>query len=175
MNLTFIALATRAIHHSLSALKTGKFRVLPGCGPGSGAQSNWDTRTNNHMVNNTCRDVFRGLNADFRSSLPEVQAKKIDNIHTMICRSIHLTGTDPAMTQCHNDQCNLDEGFLHCVPDVLIEHPNDSFHCLRSCVAPSEASMRYQLFCRLVGLPLPAAASPSPAAIATETATTTPT
>jgi len=84
INPTFIDLTATAIHHCLSAWKTGEFRVPPEFGPGGGAQRKCDTRNIHHAVNNACTDVFRRLNADFRSSSPEVQAKKIDNIRRMI-------------------------------------------------------------------------------------------
>jgi hypothetical protein len=143
INPTFIALTATAIHHCLSAWKTGEFRVPPEFGPGGGAQRKCDTRNINHAVNNACTDVFRRLDADFRSSSPEVQAKKIDNIRSMICRRIHSTGTDPAMAQPHNDQGSFDEDFLDYVPEELIEQPDNSFNRLSSFVAATEASMRF--------------------------------
>ena len=143
INLTFIALTATAIHHCLSAWKTGEFRVPPEFGPGGGAQRKCDTRNINHAVNNVCTDVFRRLDADFRSSSPEVQAKKIDNIRSMIRRRIHSTGTDPAMAQPHNDQGSFDEDFLDYVPEELIEQPDNSFNRLSSFVAATEASMRF--------------------------------
>ena len=143
INPTFIALTATAIHHCLSAWKTGEFRVPPEFGPGGGAQRKCDTRNINHAVNNVCTDVFRRLDADFRSSSPEVQAKKIDNIRSMIRRRIHSTGTDPAMAQPHNDQGSFDEDFLDYVPEELIEQPNNSFNRLSSFVAATEASMRF--------------------------------
>jgi len=142
-NPTFIALTATAIHHCLSAWKTGEFRVPPEFGPGGGAQRKCDTRNINHAVNNACTDVFRRLDADFRSSSPEVQAKKIDNIRSMIRRRIHSTGTDPAMAQPHNDQGSFDEDFLDYVPEELIEQPDNSFNRLSSFVAATEASMRF--------------------------------
>jgi len=141
INPTFIALTEPAIHHCLSACKTGEFRVPPEFGPGGGAQRQCDTRNINHAVNNACTDVFRCLEADFRSSSPEVQAKKIDNIRSMICQRIHSTGTDPAMAQPHNDQGSFDENFLDYVPEELIEQPNNSYNRLSSFVAATEASM----------------------------------
>jgi hypothetical protein len=84
MNPTFIALTATDIHHCLSAWNTGEFRVQPECGPGGGAQCKCDTRNINQAVINACTDVFRRLNADFRSSSPEVQTKKTDNIRSMI-------------------------------------------------------------------------------------------
>jgi hypothetical protein len=143
INPTFIALTATAIHHCLSAWKTGEFRVPPQFGPGGGAQRKCDTRNINHAVNNACTDVFRRLDADFRSSSPEVQAKKIDNIRSMIRRRIHSTGTDPAMAQPHNDQGSFDEDFLDYVPEELIEQPDNSFNRLSSFVAATEASMRF--------------------------------
>ena len=143
INPTFIALTATAIHHCLSAWKTGEFRVPPEFGPGGGAQRKCDTRNINHAVNNACTDVFRRLDADFRSSSPEVQAKKIDNIRSMIRRRIHSTGTDPAMAQPHNDQGSFDEDFLDYVPEELIQLPNNSFNYLISFVAATEDSMRF--------------------------------
>ena len=143
INPTFIALTATAIHHCLSAWKTGEFRVPPEFGPGGGAQRKCDARNINHAVNNACTDVFRRLDADFRSSSPEVQAKKIDNIRSMIRRRIHSTGTDPAMAQPHNDQGSFDEDFLDYVPEELIEQPDNSFNRLSSFVAATEASMRF--------------------------------
>jgi Domain of unknown function (DUF6532) len=143
INPTFIALTATAIHHCLSAWKTGEFRVPPEFGPGGGAQRKCDTRNINHAVNNVCTDVFRRLDADFCSSSPEVQAKKIDNIRSMIRRRIHSTGTDPAMAQPHNDQGSFDEDFLDYVPEELIEQPDNSFNRLSSFVAATEASMRF--------------------------------
>jgi len=143
INPTFIALTATAIHHCLSAWKTGELRVPPEFGPGGGAKRKCDTRHINHAVNNACTDVFCRLDADFRSSSPEVQAKKIDNIRSMIRRRIHSTGTDPAMAQPHNDQGSFDEDFLDYVPEELIEQPDNSFDRLSSFVAATGASMRF--------------------------------
>jgi len=142
-NPTFIALTAIAIHHCLSAWKTGEFRVLPEFGPGGGAQPNCDTINIDQAVNNACRDVFRRLDADFHSSSPEVQVKRRDNIRSMIRRRIHSTGTDPAMAQPHNHQGSFDEDFLDYVPEDLIELPDNSFNRLSSFVAATEASMRF--------------------------------
>jgi hypothetical protein len=73
IKLTFIALTAMAMHHCLSAWKTGEFRVQPEFGPGGGAQRKCNTRNINHVVNNARTDVFRCLDADFRSSSPEVK------------------------------------------------------------------------------------------------------
>jgi len=143
INPTFIALTATAIHHCLSAWKTGEFRVPPEFGPGGGAQRKCDTRNINPTINNACTNVFRPLNADFRSSLPEVQAKKIKNICSMIRRRIHSTGADPAMAQPHNHQGSFDEDFLDYVPEELIEQPDNSFNRLSSFVAATEASLRF--------------------------------
>jgi len=123
------------------AWKAGEFKVPPEYGPGGGAQRKWDTRNINHGVNNACTDVFRCLDADFHSSLPEVQAKKKYNICSMIHRRIHSTGMDLAMAQPHNDQGSFDEDFLDYLPEELIEQPNNSCNRLSSCVAATEASM----------------------------------
>jgi len=97
----------------------------------------------NHAVNNACTYVFRRLDADFRSSSPDFQAKKIDNIRSMIRRRIHSTGTDPAMAQPHNDQGSFDEDFLVYVPEELLQQPRNAFNRLSSFVAATEASMRF--------------------------------
>jgi hypothetical protein len=102
-----------------------------------------DTRNINHLVNNACTDVFGHLDADFRSSTPQVQAKKIDNIRRMIRRRIHSTGTGPAMAQPHNNLGSFDEDFLDYVPEELIEQPDNSLNRLSSFVAATEASMRF--------------------------------
>ena len=143
INLTFIAPTATAIHHCLSAWKTGEFRFLPEFGPVGGAQHKCDTKNIRHAFNNACTDVLRRLDADFRSSSPEVQAKKIHNIRSMICRRIHSTGTDPAMAQPHNARGSIDEDFLDYIPEEQIEQPDNSFNCLSSFVAPTEASMPF--------------------------------
>jgi len=143
INPTFIALTAMAIHHCLSAWKIAEFGVLPVFGPGGGAQHKCDTIHINHAVNNAFTDVFRRLYVDFRSSSPEVQSKKIDNIRRMIRRRINYTGRDPAMAQPHNDQGGFDEDFLHYFPEELIEQPNNSFIHLSIFGAATEASMRF--------------------------------
>jgi len=162
INLTFIALTATAIHHCLSARKTGEFRVPPEFGPGGGAQFMCNTRNIHHAVNNACEAVFRRLNADFRSSLPEVQAKKIDNIRSIICRRIHSTGTDPAMAQPHNNQGGFDENFLDYVPEELIEQPDNSFNRLSSFVAATEASMRFSAVLPMGGSAIASSTQPVP-------------
>jgi len=154
INPTFIALTATAIHHCLSAWKTGEFRVPPEFGPGGGAQHKCNTRNINHAVNNECTNGFCRLDGDFCSSSPDVQAKEIDNIRSMIRRRIDSTGTDPAMAQPHNDQGSFDEDFLDYVPEELIEQPDNSFNRLSSFVAATEASMRFSAV-------LPATASSS--------------
>jgi len=143
INLTLIALTATAIHHCLSAWKTGEFSVPPEFRPGGGAQRKCHTRHINHTVNNACPDVFRRLDADFRSSSPEVHAKMIDNIRSMNHRRILSTSTDPAMAQPHNDRGSFHEGFLDYIPEGLIEQPDNSFNRLSSIVAATEASMRF--------------------------------
>jgi len=142
INLTFIALTATAIDHCLSAWKTCNFRGPPAFGRGGGAGHKWHTWYINHSVNNACPDVFRWLDADFLSSSPEVQAKKIDDIHTIIRWMIHPTGTDPVMAHPENDQDSIDEDFLDYVLEELIEQPDKSSNRLSSFVAATEASMR---------------------------------
>jgi len=164
INLKFITLTATAIHHCLSAWKTREFRVPPEFGPGGGAQRKCDTRNINHPVNHACTDVFRRLDADFRSSSPEVQAKKIDNIRSMIRWMIHSTGTDPAMAQPHNNQGGFDEDFLDYVPEELIEQPDNSFNRLSYFVAATEASMRFSAVLPAIassGQPIPCSDSNS--------------
>jgi hypothetical protein len=143
INPTFIDLTATAIHHCLSPWNTGQFRITPEFGPGGGVQRKCNTRTINHLVNNACTDDLRRLDEDFRSSSPEVQAKTIDNISSMIRRRIHSPGTDPVMGQLHNNQGSVDEEFLEYVPEELIEHPHNPFNHLSSFVAATEASMRF--------------------------------
>ena len=162
INLTFIALTATAIHHCLSAWKTGEFRVLPEFGPGGEAQCKCNTRNIDHAVNNACTDVFCRLDADFRSSLPEVQAKIIDNIRSMIRRRIHTTGTDLAMAQPHNNQGSFDEEFLDYVLEELIEQPDNSFNRLSSFVAATEASMRFSAVLPMGGSAIASSSQPVP-------------
>ena len=143
INPTFIALTATPIHHCLSARKTGQCRVLPEFGPGGGAQRKWETRNSNHAVNEACTDVFGRLDEDFCSSSPEAQAKKIDNIHSMIYRRIHSTGSDPAMAHPPNNESRFDENFLDHIPEELIEQPENSSNRLSSFVAVTEASLRF--------------------------------
>jgi len=75
INPTFIALTVMAIHHCLSAWKTGEFRLPPGFGPGGGAQRKCDSRTSYHIMSNACTDVVRHLETDCHLSSAEVQAK----------------------------------------------------------------------------------------------------
>jgi len=141
INPTFFALTTMAMHHYLSACKTGKIWVPQGFGPGGVAQRKCDTRNSNPAVNDACTDVFRHLDVDICSSLPEVPAKKIDIIRAMSRRRIHSTGTDQSMAQPHNDQGSCEEDFLDYIAEELIELPDNSFNCLSSFVAAAEASM----------------------------------
>ena len=143
INPAFIALTATAIHHCLSAWKTGEFQVPPEFGPGGGAQCKCDTTTINHGGNNACTDVFHRLDADSRSASPEVQAIKIYNIPGMIRRSINSTGTHRAMANHHNYQGSFDEDFVDYVPEERNEQPDNSIHRLSSFVAATEASMRF--------------------------------
>jgi len=142
INPIFITLTATAIHHCLLALKTGNFEILPDLGPGGGVQCMYDTRNINHVVNTTYTDVFRCLDADFCSFSPDVQAKKIDNIHCKIHQIIHSTGKEQAMAQHNNNQESFHEDFLDYVQEELIELPDNSFDSLSSFVADAEASMQ---------------------------------
>jgi len=162
INPTFIALTVMAINHCLSAWKTGKFTVPPQFGPGGGAQRKCNTRNINHVVNNACIDVFHRLYADYLSSLPEVQAKNIDNIRCMIRQRIQSTGMDPVMAQPHNDQGSYDEDFFDYIPEELIEHPDNSINLLSSSVAATEASMRFKAVLPIGGSAIASSSQPIP-------------
>jgi hypothetical protein len=47
------------------------------------------------------------------------------------------------MAQPHNDQGYSDEDFHDYIPEELIEQPDNSFNCLSSIVAATEASMPF--------------------------------
>jgi hypothetical protein len=143
INPTFIARTATAIHHCLSAWNTGQFRLPPEFGPGGGAQRQRDTRNINHAVNSACTDGLCPLDADFRSSSPEVPATKIGDIRSIIRHRIHSAGTGPAIAQPHNNQGSSDKFFLHYVPEELIEQPHNSFNHLSSFVAATEASILF--------------------------------
>jgi len=143
IKLTFIGLTATTIHHCPSACSTDQFRVWPEFGPGGGAYTRSDTRNINQAVNVSSTDVFRHLDADFHSPSQEIQVNEIDNLRSMICRRIHSTGTNPAMAQPDNDQGSFVEDFLNHIPEELIEQRNNSFNCLSSLVAATEASMRF--------------------------------
>jgi len=162
INLTFIALTMMAIHHCLSGSKAGEFRVPPQIGPGGGALRQHDTRNINHVVDNPCTAVFRCLDSDFSSLSPEVQAKTMDNILSMIHRRIHWTVTDPENAQCHNDQGTIDEDFLVYVLEELIKRPNNSFHRLTSFVAATEASMQFAAVLPMCGPAIAISSQPIP-------------
>jgi len=84
MNPTLFALIVMAIHHWVLARKPGQFRVPLEFGPASGAQWKCNTRNIRHGVNNASTDVFCCSDTDLHSFLPEVQAKQIHNIRSMI-------------------------------------------------------------------------------------------
>jgi len=132
-----------AIHHCLSAKKTGKFRVLPEFGPEGGAQRKCNTRNINHVVYNSYKDELCSLNTDFRFSSPEVQSKEIDNICSGISQRMHSTGTGPAMAQPGNNQGSFDEELLDYILQKQIEQPDNSFNHLSCFVVATEASVRF--------------------------------
>ena len=143
INPTLIAVTATAIHHRLSGWTTAVFRVPPEIFPGGGAQCKCDTIDINDRVDNVCTDIFHRLDVDVRSSTPEVQAKMMDTISSMICRRIHSTGKDPAMAQHHNNQGRIDEHFLDYVPEEQTEQPNNSCNSLSSFVAGTVAWMQF--------------------------------
>jgi len=135
VNLTFITHSMTTSRHQLSAWKTGECRVPPDFGRGGVEQCHWDTTNSNRARKNAFTDVFRGLDTDFCSFFPEVQGKKIDNICGMTRRTLHSTGTDPAMAQPPDHQGSLDEHFLEYIPEEQIEQPDNSFNLPCSSVA----------------------------------------
>ena len=125
------------------AWKTGQFRVLPKFGPGGWAQHKCDTRTVNHAVINAYTAVFCPLDMDFCFSSPDLQAIKIDNIRSMICRKIQATGMDQVMAWHHNDPGVYSEDLLEYVLEDLIEQPINSFNRPSSFVAATAVSMLF--------------------------------
>jgi len=95
------------------------------------------------MVNTACSDVLRLLDGNFRSSSPEVQAKIIHNIRSVIRRRILATGKEPAMAKPRNNQGTLYDDFLDYVLEELIQQPDDSFNRLSSFVAATDASIQF--------------------------------
>jgi len=141
INQTSIGLTALAIHHCLSARKTDEFRVPPEFGTGYGAQRKCDTANISHAVNIACTNIYHHLDADFLSSSPEVQDKKINIIHSMIRRRIYSTGTNPVMAQPHNNHGTCYEDFLDYVPEELIEQLDISCNHRCGWFAATEASM----------------------------------
>jgi len=78
-----------------------------------------DTGYINHVGNNASTDVFRCLDKDFCTSLPEVESKNIDTIRSMICWRINRTGMNLVMAQPHNNQGSFDEDFLDYILEQL--------------------------------------------------------
>jgi len=159
---TFIALNVMAIHHCLSAWRRSKFRVPLEFGPGGGAQCKCNTRNIYHMDNHACNNEACCLDADFHSSLPEAEARKRDNIRSMIRQTIHPNATDPALGQPPNDMGSFDEDFLDYVLEELIEQPDNSFNHLSSCVAATEACMRFSAVLPMGGSGIAGRSQPIP-------------
>jgi len=162
INPTFIALTVVATHHYLSALKTGEFRVPPDVGAGVGAQVNTIHETFITRLILHAQMYFHHLDPDFRSSLPQVQAKKIDNIGSIIRQRIHSTGTDLAIAQPHNNLGSFDEDILDDVPEKPIEQPNNSFSGLSNFVAATAASMPSSAVLPMGGSAIASSSQPLP-------------
>jgi len=113
-----------------------------------------------HAVNEGCTDVICHPDTDFCSSLPMVQANKIDNVCSTIVRTIHSTGTDPAIALPHNDQGSFDENFLDYGPEELIEQPNNSVHDLSGFVATTDAIMRFSAVLTMGGSAIASSSQP---------------
>ena len=136
--------------------------MQPGFGPGGGPQRRCDTRNINNAVDNACADVIRRLNVDDSSFSPEVQAEMFDSNRRMICRKIHSNGMDPAMAQPHTDEGSFNEIFLDSVLQELIEQPDNSFNCLSSFVAATDASMRFSAVLPVGGSAIASSSQPVP-------------
>ena len=119
-------------------------------------------RYSNNAVDNPCRDIFHHLEADCHSSWPELQVKVIDNLCSMIGRSIHSTGHDPATTQPHNDEGTFGEDFLDYLLEELMKHPDNSSDCLSSLVAATDASMRFSAGMPIGGSAIASSSQPIP-------------
>jgi len=162
INPTFIALTVTAIRQCLSGSKTAEFTVPPHFGQAGGAQSKYNKRNIDHSGNNACTDVLCRLDADFCSSSPEVETRKIHILHNMICRRIHSTGTDRAMAQPSNNRSSIDEYFLDYVVEELIERPDNSFKRLSGCVAVTEASRQFSPVFPMGGSAIASSSQPVP-------------
>jgi hypothetical protein len=102
------------------------------------------------------------LDKDFRSSLPEVQAKKIDIICCIFRRRIQMTGMDPVIAQPYNDQGSCDKYCLDYCPEALLEQPNNSFNRLSSFVAAAKASMQLSAVLPMGGSAITSTSQPVP-------------
>jgi hypothetical protein len=92
--------------------------------------------------------------------LQECQAKKIDNIHSMICQRIYSTGMDPAMAQPHNDHDSFEQIINAYIVEELIEQPDNSFNCLSSFVADTETCMRFSAVLTVGGSAIASSSQP---------------
>jgi len=121
-----------------------------------------DTRHINDAVNNACTDIFCHLDADICTFSPEVQAKGMYNIRSMILRRIHSTGMGPAMAQPHHHQSSFDEDFVDYIPEELLEQRNNSFNRLSSFVAATAASMWFSAVLHMGGSAITSSSQPVP-------------
>jgi len=157
-----MAIAVTAHHHHLSTLKTGKVCVLPEFGAGGAARHMCDTRCVHHAVNIAYTYVCCRLDVDFRSSLPQVQARKIDHICSMIHQRIHSTATDLAMAQPHDSLGSFDEDFLDHLREELMEQPDNALHRLSSIVSATEASTQFSGVLPMGGSAIASSSQPVP-------------
>ena len=173
INLTFIALTRMAIHHCLLACITGEFiMVPPELGPRGRVHGKSNRRYFNCIVIASCRDVLHHLDMDFCSSSPKAQAKKIDNMHSMIWQRIYSTCTNPAMAQPHNDHSSFHPDCLDFVLEEGVEQPKFFLFFSAAMLLLLKLACISQLFCLWVGLVSLAADSPSSAAAVAVSATT---
>ena len=66
------------------------------------------------------------------------------------------------MAQPHNNKGNFDEHCLDYVLEELIEQPDNSFNCLRSFVASTEASMHFSAVLPMGGSAVASSSQPVP-------------
>jgi len=114
-----------------------------------------NTRNINQPGNNEYTNIFCHLDADFSSASPEVQAQQIDITHSMIYCGIHSTGTDFVMSTPHNVQSCIVEYFFDYIPEELKQQPNNSFYCLITFVAPTDASKQFTAVLPIGGSAIP--------------------
>jgi hypothetical protein len=111
---------------------------------------------------NICKDVFGHLDVDFLSFSPDIEAKEIDNIGSIMSHSIQSTGTDPLMAQPPNNWGSYHEDFLDYILEELIEQPDNSVYCHSSFDAATEAGMGSSAVLPMGGSAIASSRQPGP-------------